>query len=343
MACIYCITNKINGKQYVGKSITDAECRFKEHISDSKKDRCKHRPLYRAFNKYGIENFKLEVLEQVSNTKQLADREKYWILKKNTFRFGYNATIGGDGSILYDHTKIIELFDKGCRLNDISKLMHCHTDTIRNAIRANSRVSPEGHPHRIDMFSKDGKFISFFLGSTKVAKFLMSHGFENIKEDTITVNISKCCRGFKRPDYGYIWKYHNFMNNITDVNYKEIDKKSGYYIIKNTITGAQWYGQANNLKKKIIAIIDAVNKGKTHTPLYKEMSQYSLEAFEVDFPDEMPENATIIEEINNPPKEKPQQEGLRSYPYQYRINRNTVLMAYTEEDLNKLKKSWNVI
>lgn len=37
MACIYCITNKINGKQYVGKSITDAECRFKEHISDSKK------------------------------------------------------------------------------------------------------------------------------------------------------------------------------------------------------------------------------------------------------------------------------------------------------------------
>ena len=42
-------------------------------------------------------------------------------------------------------------------------------------------------------------------------------------------------------------------------------------------------------------------------------------------------------------EEKPQQEGLRSYPYQYRINRNTVLMAYTEEDLNKLKKSWNVI
>lgn len=44
-----------------------------------------------------------------------------------------------------------------------------------------------------------------------------------------------------------------------------------------------------------------------------------------------------------PVKEKPKQEGLREYPYQYRINRNTVLMAYTEEDLNKLKKWYNVI
>lgn len=44
-----------------------------------------------------------------------------------------------------------------------------------------------------------------------------------------------------------------------------------------------------------------------------------------------------------PPKEKPKQEGLRECPYQYRVNRNTVLMAYTEEDLNKLKRWHNII
>lgn len=44
-----------------------------------------------------------------------------------------------------------------------------------------------------------------------------------------------------------------------------------------------------------------------------------------------------------PPKEKPKQEGLRECPYQYRLNQNTVLMAYTEEDLNKLKKWHNII
>ena len=67
-------------------------------------------------------------------------------------------------------------------------------------------------------------------------------------------------------------------------------------------------------------------------------------------------NAKIIKEIKNINtidqellkykgifiKEKPKPEGLREYPYQYRVNQNTVLMAYTEEDLNKLKK-WNGI
>lgn len=132
------------------------------------------------------------------------------------------------------------------------------------------------------------------------------------------------------------------MKNITDVNYREIDKKSGYYLIKNIITEKLWYGKANNLKKKLIAIIDAINKGKVHTPLYQEMNQYGLEAFEVEFPETAPDGAVLIEEINNPPKEKSKQEELRKCPFKYRVNANTVLEAYTEEDLNKLKKWWNV-
>ena len=62
----------------------------------------------------------------------------------------------------------------------------------------------------------------------------------------------------------------------------------------------------------------------------------------------------IIDDINQLPiellnyqgisiREKPKQEGLRECPYQYRLNQNTVLMAYTEEDLNKLKKWYNII
>ena len=37
-----------------------------------------------------------------------------------------------------------------------------------------------------------------------------------------------------------------------------------------------------------------------------------------------------------------QQEGLRECPFKYRVNANTVLMAYTEEDLNKLKMWHNI-
>lgn len=41
-------------------------------------------------------------------------------------------------------------------------------------------------------------------------------------------------------------------------------------------------------------------------------------------------------------KEKPKTEEQRPYTHTYRINRNTVLCAYSQEDLDKLKNWWNV-
>lgn len=46
---IYKITNSINGKAYIGKTMGTPEKRFKEHIADSKRDRYANRPLYKAF------------------------------------------------------------------------------------------------------------------------------------------------------------------------------------------------------------------------------------------------------------------------------------------------------
>ena len=76
MAYIYVITNKINGKQYVGKTNGIIEKRFQEHISDSKRKRCEKRPLYNAMNKYGIENFEIKILEECS-AEESSEKEIY--------------------------------------------------------------------------------------------------------------------------------------------------------------------------------------------------------------------------------------------------------------------------
>ena len=67
MGYIYCITNLINNKRYVSKTTSTIEDRWKIHCQDSRKDRCKKRPLYSAFNKYGLENFKIEELEYLED------------------------------------------------------------------------------------------------------------------------------------------------------------------------------------------------------------------------------------------------------------------------------------
>lgn len=96
MGYIYCITNKINGKKYVGKTESTIEKRFTEHCKDYKRKRCEKRPLYSAFKKYGIDNFEITELEKVFDSAELCNREIYWIKELNTYSNGYNATLGGD-------------------------------------------------------------------------------------------------------------------------------------------------------------------------------------------------------------------------------------------------------
>lgn len=94
---IYCVTNLINGKQYVGLS-KDCLKRWSDHYSKSyhstKEDEIK-KPLYMAMRKYGRENFSFNILEECEY-EDLKEKEIFWIEKLNTYYNGYNATPGGD-------------------------------------------------------------------------------------------------------------------------------------------------------------------------------------------------------------------------------------------------------
>jgi group I intron endonuclease len=87
MIGIYKITNRINGKSYVGQSI-NMEKRFKEHLY--KQDAY----IDRAIHKYGKDNFNFEILEQCSQ-EDLNEKERYYINKLNTKQKGYNIADGG--------------------------------------------------------------------------------------------------------------------------------------------------------------------------------------------------------------------------------------------------------
>lgn len=90
MIGIYCYTNKLNGKQYVGQSI-DIEQRRRQHEKDFKNEKS---AFHDAILKYGIENFIFSILEECS-AQELDEKENFWITKLNTYYGGYNCNMGG--------------------------------------------------------------------------------------------------------------------------------------------------------------------------------------------------------------------------------------------------------
>ena len=96
---IYKVTNKINGKVYIGQSV-DIGRRWRQHMT-AEDDIYFHK----AIQKYGVENFEWEVIEKCKKS-ELDERESYWIEYYDSFNKGYNCTRGGEGvGIGEDHPR----------------------------------------------------------------------------------------------------------------------------------------------------------------------------------------------------------------------------------------------
>lgn len=105
---IYKITNIVNGKIYIGKS-QNIEKRFKAHINDLNRN-CNHNPHFQnAWNKYGKDNFKFEIIHTLNiyNEEKISELEIYYISKYNSTdtNFGYNFQCGGQGAKLSERQK----------------------------------------------------------------------------------------------------------------------------------------------------------------------------------------------------------------------------------------------
>jgi len=85
---VYCITSLDTGKQYVGCS-TDLKTRLRIHRYDSVKHPEYSPKLYADIHIYGIERFKVELLEECKED-DLAARERYWLGALGTEHNGYN-------------------------------------------------------------------------------------------------------------------------------------------------------------------------------------------------------------------------------------------------------------
>lgn len=93
---IYCITNIINGKRYVGQTSNTFKRRWAQHKSELNKNKHNNPHLQNSWNKYGEDNFIFEVLEECEG-ETIDNAEIFWIYTFRTLNreYGYNLDLGG--------------------------------------------------------------------------------------------------------------------------------------------------------------------------------------------------------------------------------------------------------
>lgn len=206
---IYKITNQINNKVYIGKTLKTIEERFLEHIRDSSRSCEEKRPLYNAFKKYGINNFTISLIEKVE-LDQLSSREQYWIKKYNSYSNGYNATIGGDGKQLYDYSLIVEQYLLNKSVEELSQEFNCCKETIYSALHlANIDLShniAKNCGKKLSAYKKSILVKSFATRMEAVSWLQENNYTSSTNRDNINAAIGRAANGLRKTAYGFVWK-----------------------------------------------------------------------------------------------------------------------------------------
>ena len=213
MGYIYKITNDINDKIYIGKTEFDIQKRFYEHCKDSKRGYT-NRPLYNAMNKFGIEHFSIEEIEQYKEN--LEQREQYWIQYYDSFYNGYNATLGGDGKAYIDYNYIIELFIQGLNITEIAQKTNHDSGHISKILKEKGNISQKQIDKQamktqekiVCMLDKNTKeIIKIFQSVAEASQYCIDNKLSTDTIKGISAHISQCCNKIRKSAYEYCWKY----------------------------------------------------------------------------------------------------------------------------------------
>ena len=206
MGYIYKITNKVNNKMYIGQTVKTVNKRFTQHINNSNKPYFSQIVLYKAFNKYGIENFICETIEEVPN-ELLDEREQYWIEYYDTYFNGYNSTLGGRATELYnwDVDDIIEKYLELKSARKVAETIGCDHSSVDKILNANNikRFSAAQQQSQPVIFINKEQILRFET-TTEAAEYFINNkiskrtDIKSLRQDIVSrIHSGKTLFGFK--------------------------------------------------------------------------------------------------------------------------------------------------
>lgn len=158
LGLIYIITNDINNKVYIGQTIQDLNKRWQRHCQKTVSKSELNMAIKRAILKYGKEHFTIRSICRCL-AEELDEKEIYYINLYNSYKEGYNSTIGGHSSVKplkldQEQDSIIELYLLGFSLREISREYHVDKATIKHIIEIHNIPLRESRTYKLSTIDR---------------------------------------------------------------------------------------------------------------------------------------------------------------------------------------------
>jgi len=240
---IYCIANKLDGKQYIGQTTRSVHRRWKEHINDSKDLINNPYVLYKAMNKHGLNNFTIKTLIKIRNISfnnlcsELNYYEEFYIDKYKTLcPKGYNLSKGGDNHYNINVLKPVYQFNiNGEYINYFNSISEASSITGidgSNIVKV-CRKKARSTGNFIWSYSNNINIDDYKRRNTlckPVCQYNLNgeliNTYNSLKEAEISTNakvpnIIEVCNGNKFSVKGFVWRYKedDFYKYKTSKNY----------------------------------------------------------------------------------------------------------------------------
>ena len=162
--------------------------------------------------KYGTEHFSIELIEETLVPEQ---REQYWINFYNSYKEGYNATLGGDGKSYINQEQIVQLWKDGLFCQQIAEATGHNASWISTILQQNGVNQEEIHKRGIDAHKRaviqlnksDRQVIAQFNSIKEAAQEIINQGLSNCKISTASTHIGEVCKGKRKTFAGFAWEY----------------------------------------------------------------------------------------------------------------------------------------
>lgn len=225
---IYKITNKLNGKVYIGQTTKTLDIRRNGHIQAAK-DGVNHH-LYNAMNKYGIDNFEFEEICKANSKSELNYLEAKYILEYDSVRNGYNMGYGGDNNVM-DSPIVKEKHDNIMRSEDVRL-------KISQSMKQYRQENPFSETHR-KKISEKLKGNKHFAGHHITDEHKEALNKSHYKKVYCIDHDNNIVARFDSVQKAAQWWFDNGYNTVKSLN--DLSNRIKYSSIKNIyIKGLKW-------------------------------------------------------------------------------------------------------